>query len=139
SEHKIQSGKGSLVIEMDQVPKVLKTMVDEWSNEGFVVSFKLETDPTILIPKARQAIERYGHQIVVGNLLATRKSEVVFVTKESEMWLRVPYVPLSEDPSSMHHHEIEEDITEHLTELHEAWTRGKPLPIAAASTAQAPE
>jgi hypothetical protein len=34
---------------------------------------------------------RYGHQIVVGNLLATRKSEVVFVTKESEMWLRVPY------------------------------------------------
>lgn len=41
SEHKIQSGKGSLVIEMDQVPKVLKTMVDEWSNEGFVVSFKV--------------------------------------------------------------------------------------------------
>lgn len=90
---------------------------------------QLETDPTILIPKARQAIERYGHQIVVGNLLATRKSEVVFVTKESEMWLRVPYVPISQDPSSMHHHEIEEDITEHLTELHDAWTKGKPLPI----------
>lgn len=29
------------MIEMDQVPKVLKTMVDEWSNEGFVVSFKV--------------------------------------------------------------------------------------------------
>lgn len=94
------------------------------------LSIQLETDPTILIPKARQAIERYGHQIVVGNLLATRKSEVVFVTKESEMWLRVPYVPISQDPSSMHHHEIEEDITEHLTELHAAWTKGKPLPIA---------
>lgn len=26
---------------MDQVPKVLKTMVDEWSNEGFIVSFKV--------------------------------------------------------------------------------------------------
>jgi len=41
SEHKIQSGKGSLVIEMDQVPKVLKTMVDEWSNDGFIISFKV--------------------------------------------------------------------------------------------------
>ncbi|GAA6027645.1 hypothetical protein JCM8097_007962 [Rhodosporidiobolus ruineniae] len=90
SEHKIQSGKGSLVIEMDQVPKVLKTMVDEWSNAGFVVSFKLETDPTILIPKARAALQRYGHQIVVGNLLDSRKWEVVFVTP----------VPSSSLPSS---------------------------------------
>ena len=41
SEHKIQSGKGSLVLEMDQVPKILKPMVDEWTPEGFVVSFKV--------------------------------------------------------------------------------------------------
>jgi phosphopantothenate---cysteine ligase (ATP) len=41
SEHKIQSGKGSLHIEMDQVPKILKPMVDEWSREGFIVSFKV--------------------------------------------------------------------------------------------------
>jgi phosphopantothenate---cysteine ligase (ATP) len=26
---------------MDQVPKVLKAMVDEWANDGFVVSFKV--------------------------------------------------------------------------------------------------
>jgi phosphopantothenate-cysteine ligase len=41
SEHKIQSGKGSLIIEMDQVPKVLKAMVDEWANDGYIVSFKV--------------------------------------------------------------------------------------------------
>ena len=41
SEHKIQSGKGSLVLEMDQVPKILKPMVDEWTPEGFIVSFKV--------------------------------------------------------------------------------------------------
>lgn len=41
SQHKIQSGKGSLLIEMDQVPKILKSMVDEWTREGFVVSFKV--------------------------------------------------------------------------------------------------
>ena len=43
SEHKIQSGKGSLSIEMDQVPKILKPMVDEWTRGGFIVSFKVST------------------------------------------------------------------------------------------------
>jgi hypothetical protein len=41
SEHKIQSGKGSLLIEMDQVPKILKPLVDEWTPDGFIVSFKV--------------------------------------------------------------------------------------------------
>ena len=41
SEHKIQSGKGSLHIEMDQVPKILKPLVSEWTREGFIVSFKV--------------------------------------------------------------------------------------------------
>jgi phosphopantothenate-cysteine ligase len=41
SEHKIQSRKGSLIIEMDQVPKILKPLVSEWTSEGFFVSFKV--------------------------------------------------------------------------------------------------
>ncbi|EPQ27431.1 uncharacterized protein PFL1_04969 [Pseudozyma flocculosa PF-1] len=82
-EHKIQSGKGSLVIEMDQVPKVLKPMVEKWAPEGFVVSFKLETDPNLLIPKAVTALERYGHQLVIGNDLNRRKFEVVFVERKN--------------------------------------------------------
>ncbi|KAK0526673.1 Phosphopantothenate--cysteine ligase cab2 [Tilletia horrida] len=81
-EHKIQSGKGSLLIEMDQVPKVLKPMVQDWAPEGFIVSFKLETDPSLLIPKARAALERYGHQVVIGNDLNRRKFEVVFVQRQ---------------------------------------------------------
>ena len=48
SEHKIQSGKGSLIIEMDQVPKVLKAMVDEWSNDGYIVSFKVRFPHSLL-------------------------------------------------------------------------------------------
>lgn len=44
AEHKIQSGKGSLHIEMDQVPKILKPMVDEWTGgDGFIVSFKVNS------------------------------------------------------------------------------------------------
>ncbi|EDR07987.1 uncharacterized protein LACBIDRAFT_185029 [Laccaria bicolor S238N-H82] len=82
SEHKIQSGKGSLHIEMDQVPKILGSVVDEWTREGFVISFKLETDPALLIPKSCAALERYGHQVVIGNDLHRRKHEVVFVSRK---------------------------------------------------------
>ncbi|THH13356.1 hypothetical protein EW146_g6852 [Bondarzewia mesenterica] len=98
SEHKIQSGKGSLLIEMDQVPKILKPMVDEWTPDGFIVSFKLETDPRLLLDKSRVSLERYGHQIVIGNDLHRRKYEVVFVSRSSspnatagmsESWIRI--------------------------------------------------
>ncbi|KAJ7665945.1 phosphopantothenate-cysteine ligase [Mycena polygramma] len=89
SEHKIQSGKGSLHIEMDQVPKVLKPMVEEWTRDGYIVSFKLETEERLLIPKARAALERYGHQVVIGNELHTRKVQVVFVERK-----RKPLPPL---------------------------------------------
>lgn len=88
---------------------------------------QLETDPAILIPKARVAIERYGHQIVVGNLLTTRKHEVVFVTKDEENWLRIPQAaPMAADGAN---HEIEEDIIEHLTQLHEKWADGAALSV----------
>jgi len=86
SKHKIQSGKGNLQIAMDQVPKILKPLVDEWTPEGFIVSFKLETDPEILIPKAKSSLERYGHQLVIGNLLNTRKFEVVLVGRQDLIW-----------------------------------------------------
>ncbi|KAG5219859.1 phosphopantothenate-cysteine ligase [Salix suchowensis] len=112
SEHKIQSGKGSLHIEMDQVPKILKSMVDEWTKDGFIVSFK-----------ARAALKRYGHQLVIGNELHTRKYQVLFVTPSShtsipddlvdedsaftETWLRVD---IPSTPSAVSQKEIEEDI-----------------------------
>ncbi|RPD63706.1 phosphopantothenate-cysteine ligase [Lentinus tigrinus ALCF2SS1-6] len=128
SVHKIQSGKGSLHIEMDQVPKILKPLVAEWTREGFIVSFKLETDPNLLLPKACQALARYGHQVVIGNDLHRRKFEVVFVSPKSssssasqpsayeESWLRID---LNKDP----HKEIEEDIVAELVKRHEGWIR----------------
>lgn len=144
SEHKIQSGKGSLQIEMDQVPKILKPMVDQWTPDGFVVSFKLETDPTLLIPKARGALERYGHQVVIGNDLNRRKHEVVFVSRKvgqtteeqasqqtsaksastfEETWLRID---ADARPGVAPHHakEIEEDIVAELARRHSEWVKG---------------
>ncbi|KAG5646747.1 hypothetical protein DXG03_002429 [Asterophora parasitica] len=147
SEHKIQSGKGSLHIEMDQVPKILKPMVTEWTKgEGFIVSFKLETDGDLLIPKARAALDRYGHQVVIGNDLHRRKFEVVFVSRKLlpplppdaepepvpeqdledpvsttfvETWIRIP-VP-SSNPVTNQVKEIEEGIITELVKRHDRW------------------
>lgn len=80
-----------LIIDLDPVPKFLKNLVDGWAPEGMIVSFKLETDPAILVQKAKYSLDRYQHHLVIGNLLATRKWEVVFVAPGSkDQWIRVP-------------------------------------------------
>src|SRR6478609_7491354 len=58
-----------LVIDLDPVPKFLKNLVEGWSPQGMIVSFKLETDPRILVHKARYSLDRYQHHLVIGNLL----------------------------------------------------------------------
>ncbi|KAK0655982.1 DNA/pantothenate metabolism flavoprotein [Cercophora newfieldiana] len=84
----------SLVIDLDPVPKFLKNLVEGWSPQGMIVSFKLETDPRILVHKARYSLDRYQHHLVIGNLLSTRKWEVVFVAPGSpDRWIRIPTVP----------------------------------------------
>ncbi|WBW74963.1 phosphopantothenate-cysteine ligase Cab2 [Schizosaccharomyces osmophilus] len=94
SEHKIQSGAGKdkLELTMRPVPKFLRYLVDSWAPEALIISFKLETDENILIHKARAALHRYNHQLVIANLLTTRKRSVAFVIHDSVMWLH-----LSED------------------------------------------
>ncbi|KAM0333575.1 hypothetical protein ACHAQA_002240 [Verticillium albo-atrum] len=80
-----------LVVDLDPVPKFLKNLVDGWAPAQMIVSFKLETDPAILVHKARYSLDRYQHHLVVGNLLTTRKWEVVFVSPgRPDRWVRVP-------------------------------------------------
>lgn len=100
-EHKIQSsdlqngqktGDGKqLVVNLDPVPKFLTTLISQWAPRGsMIVSFKLETDPDLLVSKAQQALHKYGHDLVIGNLLTTRKWEVVFITRDGgERWIRL--------------------------------------------------
>ncbi|KAF2460709.1 DNA/pantothenate metabolism flavo protein [Lineolata rhizophorae] len=80
----------SLIIDLEPVPKFLKTLVDGWAPESVIVSFKLETEPSLLVRKARHSLDKYQHHLVIGNLLSTRKWEVVFVTPDGERWVRVP-------------------------------------------------
>ena len=90
-----QNGQQSkrLVIDLDPVPNFLHRLVDGWApGNSMIVSFKLETDPSLLVHKAQTALRRYSHHLVIGNLLSTRKWEVVFVTPDApyERWFRVP-------------------------------------------------
>lgn len=120
-EHKIQSQEhgGKLVVDLEPVPKFLRRLVDSWAPIAMIVSFKLETDNTILIKKARTALERYNHQLVIGNLLQTRKYEVVFVTPDNEHWIR-----LSKDAAE-HKVEIESLIIPRIVAMHKTWIESR--------------
>ncbi|CAG8443000.1 814_t:CDS:2 [Ambispora leptoticha] len=117
AEHKIQSGAGPMTLKMDQVPKFLRPLVSNWAPQGYTVSFKLETEPDLLIPKSRQALLRYGHQIVIGNLLTKRKSEVNLITHDAEMELKLSKEEMRDGV------EIESRIVNELVKRHEEWIK----------------
>ncbi|AGO10750.1 AaceriAGR391Wp [[Ashbya] aceris (nom. inval.)] len=125
-EHKIQSQEGAgssrgangqLVVNLDPVPKFLRRLVESWASQAMIVSFKLETDDGLLIKKATQALDRYNHQLVIGNLLQTRNREVVFVSEQNRGgdWVR-----LTDGVSS-----IEELIIPKVIECHDEWIRSQ--------------
>ncbi|PLB50666.1 putative phosphopantothenate-cysteine ligase [Aspergillus steynii IBT 23096] len=132
AEHKIQSSVPSshprkdgvdlscvksenLSLDLKPVPKFLKSLVDDWAPVGsMIISFKLETDSNILLDKAHGSLQRYGQHLVIGNLLSTRQSEVVFVEPDQprERWIRVPS---DEDGLKM---EIESLIVDEVAKMH---------------------
>ncbi|XP_050739015.1 uncharacterized protein LOC127009714 [Eriocheir sinensis] len=89
SEHKIQSDSGPLTVQLQLVPKMLRPLVSVWGPELYVVSFKLETDEKKLIEKAAAALRKYKHDLVIGNLLQTRREEVTLVTERESSLLRL--------------------------------------------------
>ncbi|ORZ00356.1 DNA/pantothenate metabolism flavo protein [Syncephalastrum racemosum] len=115
AEHKIQSRDGALTLTLDQVPKFLTPLVSLWAAKGLIVSFKLETDNKLLVPKARQALNRYGHQVVIGNMLTTRKRTVTFIMNSTER-------TISLSPQELEHNiEIESKIIPELVHIHDRW------------------
>ncbi|PKA50741.1 Phosphopantothenate--cysteine ligase 2 [Apostasia shenzhenica] len=80
AKHKIQSAAGPLDMRLTQVPKMLPVLRNQWAPLAFCISFKLETDPEILLQKAEMALGKYQMHAVVANELATYKREVILVT-----------------------------------------------------------
>ncbi|XP_072521925.1 phosphopantothenate--cysteine ligase [Salminus brasiliensis] len=111
-EHKIQSSNGPLQISMKMVPKMLKPLVKDWAPQAFVISFKLETNPSILLECARRALDTYNHQAVVANVLDTRHGYVVIVTKNSQHELILTEEEVQKEI------EIEEKIVRNLLPAH---------------------
>ncbi|XP_036888392.1 phosphopantothenate--cysteine ligase isoform X2 [Sturnira hondurensis] len=103
------------IITMKMVPKMLSPLVKDWAPKAFVISFKLETDPSIVIDRARNALEIYRHQVVVANILESRQSFVVIITKDSETKLL-----LSEEDKEKGI-EIEKKIVDNLQSRHTAF------------------
>ena len=92
---------------------MLQPLVSHWARNCFVVSFKLETDPEILLQKSLTALEKYGHDLVIGNILDTRKREVLFVNKDKSSEKLI----MSEEDLGQGR-EIEEKIIDKLVLLH---------------------
>ncbi|OLL26585.1 Phosphopantothenate--cysteine ligase CAB2 [Neolecta irregularis DAH-3] len=110
SLHKIQSHGGRrLVLDLEPVPKFLRKLVEHWAPQAMIVSFKLETEERLLIPKCRAALKSYGHQLVIGNLLDRRKYEVILVQQDSERWIRVS------------DGELEDILVPEVIERHKRW------------------
>lgn len=89
AKHKIQSGEGPLSLTLDRVPKMISPLVADWAPLAFVISFKLETDEALLLQKSRASLEKYHHQMVIANMLRTRKHHVVLVYPDSQEDLRL--------------------------------------------------
>ena len=97
-------------------PKVLKRIVKDVVPEAFIVSFKLETDPNLLVSKSRKALNDYGHQVVIANMLKTRKQKVTFIRPNQEPLELDLESPEFESQSNI---EIEDLIVSKLQEMHD--------------------
>ena len=83
--HKIQSGEKELVIKLTKVSKFLPAVKKFWCPDAIVVAFKLETDEKLLLKKARESLQKSGHNLTVANLLHNRYSQVKLVFKNGSV------------------------------------------------------
>lgn len=73
------SNNRGLTIELYPVPKALYTLKKDWAPHSCVISFKLETDPALLLSKAWGSIQVSEMDAVVANILEKRYSEITIV------------------------------------------------------------
>jgi len=105
-EHKIQSrDHNELDVKLYPVPKMLGDLKNLWNPKQLAVSFKLETDTNILEQKALGAIEKYQMDLVIANLLQTRRTEVIVYKRNGAK----THLKMGDDG-----HELEQKIVEEV-------------------------
>ena len=93
---KIQSSDGIPKLPLAASPKFLGQLREEWNKEAFCVSFKLETDASILLLKARKAIAKYNMNCVCANKLDTRRNTCSLVAPSNYKGPEVEVLTLEE-------------------------------------------
>lgn len=66
------------------MPKLIRPLVIRWCPRAYIVSFKLETDPALLLPKARLALRKYQHDLIIANVLEERKHRVTLIGRDDD-------------------------------------------------------
>ncbi|CAJ1397278.1 unnamed protein product [Effrenium voratum] len=92
AKDKIQSrAHDGLTVQLRNVPKLLGA-VRLWAPEAFVLSFKLETNPNILLAKAAGALKKYQVDAVCSNVLQTIRDWVTIIEFDSATSIEVPEI-----------------------------------------------
>mmetsp|Transcript_29003 Transcript_29003/g.61546 ORF Transcript_29003/g.61546 Transcript_29003/m.61546 type:complete len:532 (+) Transcript_29003:42-1637(+) len=74
----------TLTLTLYPVPKVIPSLRKQWCPNAFVISFKLETDSSILWQKSVMAMERNNVHLVIGNELSTRYDKVFILSRKDD-------------------------------------------------------
>ena len=116
TEHKIPSGQDELIIRLKPVPKLLGSIKGDYTPDAFVVSFKLETDVTILKDKCLHSGQKYQQDVIIGNLLHTRANQVQIFERLAQQWTTIDR-DATETPTK----EIEYRLVEFLWNKHRVY------------------
>jgi phosphopantothenate---cysteine ligase (ATP) len=119
SEHKISSSRETLTLTLHTVPKLLALLKSAYPHFCFV-TFKLETDESLLLRKARLAIATVGHELVIGNILETRH-EQIYVIREAS------YHIIPEDASFVSPNKLETQLADILVNYHQTKINHTPI------------
>ncbi|KAH9599517.1 DNA/pantothenate metabolism flavoprotein [Trypanosoma melophagium] len=81
AQNKISGGDG-LTLHLDNVPKILSTISEEWHGSAvdiprYLITFKLETEETSMKTKAVQNLNRYDCDAVVANMVQNYREQVL--------------------------------------------------------------
>ena len=74
----------TLTLKLYPVPKVIPALRTKWCPNAFVITFKLETDSSILQQKSVLAMERNDVHMVIGNELSTRYEKVFILSRKNK-------------------------------------------------------
>ncbi|CAF1424834.1 unnamed protein product [Rotaria sp. Silwood1] len=107
TEHKIPSGQNELIIRLKPVPKLLGSIKGEYAPAALVVSFKLETDEKILEEKCLHSADKYNQDIIIGNMLTTRRNQVRIFERIEKQWTTINRLQENNQQEELEFHIIE--------------------------------